>query len=233
VDLPAVYVEHNTPRGHAVTSRHPLAGQRAVTLVHVTHFNDLVWDNEDCPTTVIPHGVADPGYRYTGTLPRTAVMINEPMRRGRVTGTDLLPIFAGTGPVDVFGIGAGELGAPLTGIGDLPTERLHAEVARRRVYLHTARWTSLGLSLIEAMMLGMPVVCLATTEAFRAVPAEAGVIDTDVDRLREGVRTFLHEPDLARVAGKAARESALAEFGLWKFLRAWDSLLTETAEEML
>lgn len=34
-------------------------------------------------------------------------------------------------------------------------------MARRRVYLHTARWTSLGLSLLEAMHLGMPVVAVA------------------------------------------------------------------------
>lgn len=231
VDLPAVYVEHNTPREHAVTSRHPLAGQDAVPVVHVTHFNDLMWDNGDCPTKVIPHGVADPGYRYTGTLSRTAVMINEPVRRGRITGTDLLPAFAEDGPVDVFGIGTKTLGAPLTGAGDLATEDLHTEVARRRVYLHTARWTSLGLSLIEAMLLGMPVVGLGTTEAFRAVPPEAGVIDTEVGRLREGVRAFLHDPGLARVTGKAARESALAGFGIERFLRAWDRLLTETVEQ--
>lgn len=197
VDLPAVYVEHNTPREHAVTSRHPLAGQCAAPVVHVTHFNELMWDNGDCPAKVIPHGVADPGYRYTGTLPRTAVMINEPVRRGRITGTDLLPAFAGDAPVDVFGIGTRELTAPLTGIGDLATGELHTELARRRVYLHTARWTSLGLSLIEAMLLGLPVVALATTEAFRAVPPEAGVVDTDTGRLREAVRTFLNDPGLA------------------------------------
>lgn len=231
VELPAVYVEHNTPREHAVTSRHPLSGQCAVPIVHVTPFNDLMWDNGDCPTRVIPHGVMDPGYRYTGMLSRTAVMINEPVRRGRITGTDLLPAFAEDGPVDVFGIGTGALGPPLTGVGDLATGDLHTEVARRRVYLHTARWTSLGLSLIEAMLLGMPVVCLATTEAFRAVPPEAGIVDTDLGRLREGVGAFLNDSGLARVTGKAAREAALANFALGKFLRAWDRLLREIVEK--
>ena len=57
-------------------------------------------------------------------------------------------------------------------VGDLPQDRLHTEMARRRVYLHPVRWTSLGLSLIEAMMLGMPVVALATTEAAVDVPAD-------------------------------------------------------------
>jgi hypothetical protein len=33
---------------------------------------------------------------------------------------------------------------------------MHGELARRRVYIHPLRWTSLGLSLIEAMQLAMP-----------------------------------------------------------------------------
>jgi hypothetical protein len=37
---------------------------------------------------VIEHGVADPGLRYTGRMPRLAFVVNEPVRRWRVTGTD-------------------------------------------------------------------------------------------------------------------------------------------------
>src|SRR5699024_8683133 len=67
--------------------------------------------------------------------------------------------------------------------GDLPTGDLHNELARRRAYLHTTRWTSLGLSLLEAMHLRMPVLTLGTTEAYRAVPPEAGAISTNIDEL--------------------------------------------------
>ncbi|SFQ31000.1 Glycosyl transferases group 1 [Amycolatopsis arida] len=233
-DVPAVYVEHNTPRGHAATSRHPLAEQTAIPVAHVTHFNDLMWDCGRCPTTVIPHGIVDPGARYTGELPHVVAMINEPVRRWRITGTDLLPSFAEIAPVDVYGIGvdrlAGELppaAHPVRGIADLDQRTLHDEVARRRVYVHTARWTSLGLSLLEAMHLGMPVVAVAATEAGAAVPAEAGVLSTDVTELTSAVRRFVHEPDLAAVTGKAAREYALTHFGLDAFLRHWDVLLSE------
>ena len=57
---------------------------------------------------------------------------------------------------------------------DLPQHQMHRELPRRRVYVHPFRWTSLGLSLIEAMYLAMPVVVLAATEAPRAVPPAAG-----------------------------------------------------------
>jgi hypothetical protein len=115
---------------------------------------------------------------------------------------------------------AGELG----GIENLPQERLHAEMARRRVYLHPVRWTSLGLSLIEAMHLGMPVVALATTEVPEAVPPDAGVISTRVEVLEQGLRDFVAEPDRAMLAGKHARAAALQGYGVARFLDDWDTV---------
>ena len=105
---------------------------------------------------------------------------------------------------------------------------MHSRLARRRVYLHPMRWTSLGLSLIEAMMLGMPVVALASTEAVDAVEPSCGVVSTNVPTLIAGVREFLAEPEAARLAGKAARAAALQRFGLARFLSDWDRLLAGT-----
>jgi hypothetical protein len=221
-DLPAVYLEHNAPQGRIAEMRHPAADLPGVTVVHVTHFNDLFWDCGSTPTRVIEHGIVDPGYRYTGEIERPAVVINEARRRGRVTGTDLLGRFE---PLDLFGMDAGAIG----GEEDVRQDALHAELARRRVYLHPIRWTSLGLSLLEAMHLGMPVVALATTEAPEAVPPEAGVISTDVDVLAAAVERYMADPDLARETGRAARRAALARHNLRRFLADWDELLEEVA----
>ena len=222
-DVPTVYVEHNAPQGRIGEMRHPVADRPDLTLVHVTHFNDLFWDAGATPTRVIEHGIVDPGYRYTGELARAAVVINEARRRARVTGTDLLPRLNGRVPLDLFGIDAAALG----GIEDLPQDRMHTELARRRCYLHPIRWTSLGLSLLEAMHLGMPVVALATTEAPEAVPPRAGVISTDVAVLARAVQDYVDDPERARAAGLAAREAALARYGLERFLTDWDELLEE------
>jgi Glycosyl transferases group 1 len=224
-DVPAVYVEHNAPQGRIEALRHPAAGRDDLVIVHVTHFNDLFWDSGGTPSRVIEHGVPDPGERYTGELPRAAAVVNEPGRRGRVTGTDLLPRFAAAVPVDLFGMGGEAVGPPVRAAGDLPHERLLAEMARRRLYLHPVRWTSLGLSLLEAMQLGMPVVALATTEVVEAVPRAAGAISTRVDALVEAARQFAADPEAARVAGKAARAAALDRYGLGRFLADWDRLL--------
>lgn len=224
-DLPAVYVEHNAPQGRINEMRHPAAHRPDLTLVHVTHFNALFWDAGSTPTRVIEHGVVDPGPRYSGELRRAAVVVNEPARRARVTGTDLLPALHEPMPIDLFGIGAGSLG----GIEDLPQARLHEEIARRRAYLHPIRWTSLGLSLIEAMHLGMPVVALATTEVAEAVPPEAGVVSNRLDVLRDALARLADDPPAAAEMGASAREAALRRYGLGRFLTDWNELLEEVA----
>jgi hypothetical protein len=227
-DVPAIYLEHNAPQGRIAEMRHPTADRRDLVLCHVTHFNALFWDAGFTRTRVIEHGIVDPGDRYTGELPRAAAVINDAPRRHRVTGTDLLAGFERDGvPIDLFGMDAAAVDAPVTAIDDIPQERLHGEMARRRLYLHPIRWTSLGLSLIEAMHLGMPVVALATTEAPDAVPAGAGTVSTRVDALAAAARELLADPDRARAAGREARRAALERYGLHRFLADWDELLKE------
>ncbi|MFD2766067.1 glycosyltransferase [Micromonospora eburnea] len=233
-DVPAIYVEHNTPKGDVPNTRHPMAGRDDLLLTHVTHFNELFWDNGGSRTAVVEHGVVAPAVEWTGELDRLAVVINEPVRRWRVTGTDLLPRFAEIAPLDVYGMGvaglADRLGLPperLTSHDDVPQHAMHGELARRRAYLHLCRWTSLGLSLIEAMTIGMPVVALATTEAVEAVPPSAGALSTRVDALLEAARGLVDDPVAARRAGASARAAARNRYGLERFLADWDRLLEE------
>ncbi|HEY6935090.1 MAG TPA: glycosyltransferase [Marmoricola sp.] len=230
-DLPAVYLEHNTPSGDVPCTMHPMAERDDIPVVHVTHFNRLFWDCGRAPTRVIEHGIIDPGHRYDGSLPHAAVLVNDPVRRGRFVGTDLLRPLSAVVPVDVFGMRVTPLSdmLPVTTFEDLPQWRTHEELARRRVYVHIARWTSLGLSLIEAMHLGLPVVALAVTEAATAVPPGAGVLTNRVDELCAAARRLVDDPDLARQMGNEARRWALEHFGLKRFLADWDALLADVA----
>lgn len=227
--VPVIYVEHNTPKhGDVPNSRHPMADRDDLIVAHVTAFNQLFWDTGGTRTTVIDHGIVEPAVRWTGELERLAVVTNEPIRRQRVTGTDLYPRFAEVAPLDVFGMGVEGLRSDrITPYDDPPQHVMHEQVARRRAYLHLCRWTSLGLSLIEAMQMGMPVIGLATTEAVMAVPSDAGVLATRVDTLVEAAHWLIEEPDAARRLGERARQVALARYGLDRFLADWDRLLEE------
>ncbi|MBM7173712.1 glycosyltransferase [Streptomyces sp. G44] len=232
-DIPAVYLEHNAPDGDVPATRHPYADRDDLTLVHVTHFNRLFWDCGTTRTEVVEHGIVDSGHRYTGRLARAAVVVNEPVRRGRHTGTDLLPALSEAAPLDVFGMRteglAAHLGLPedRCRCADLPQSELHAALAERRLYLHPVRWTSLGLSLLEAMHLGMPVVALATTEAVEAVPPGAGTLSTRPEVLARAARRYLEEPEAAAEDGARARQAALERYGLKRFLHDWERVMTE------
>jgi glycosyltransferase involved in cell wall biosynthesis len=236
--LPALYLEHNTPRGDVTEWRHPLADRSDIPIVHVTSFNAAMWDNGAAPVRVIEHGVIDPGYRYSGEWPSLGVCINEPIRRSRVAGTDLAARIAASVPVELYGMGLAGVaehtglrpGRELAGVNEnLPQARLHERLPRHRAYLHPYRWTSLGLALIEAMTLGMPVLVLAATAAPEAVPPDAGVVSSDVDTLAAAARRLAANPDEAQTMGLAARNGALRRFGLARFLADWDRALKEVS----
>ncbi|MDD9207925.1 glycosyltransferase, partial [Georgenia sp. 10Sc9-8] len=173
-----------------------------------------------------------PGPLYTGEEARVGVVVNEPVRRWRVAGTDLLLAMAEQVPVNVYGMGMAALEERAPALGghtheDVPQSRMLPELARNRAYFHPYRWTSLGLSLLEAMTLGMPVLALSTTAAPEAVPREAGLVSADPRTLAAAARRWLQDPQEARARGQAARRHALEHFGLDRFLADWQQLLKE------
>lgn len=232
VDVPAVYVEHDTPREHAAGSRHPMADQDRVPVIHVTRFNRMMWDCGSARTGVVEHGIVDPGRSWTGEDASLAVVVNEPVRRGRIAGTDLVVDLGRQVPLHVYGMGMDELAELAPHLAPTlhenpPQAELHRTLGRHRAYFHPYRWTSLGLALLEAMTLGMPVLALSTTEAPHAVPPEAGLLSNDPDELLARARGWLHDRDAAAAAGAAARDHALRHYGLGRFLADWDTVLQE------
>jgi Glycosyl transferases group 1 len=233
-ELPAIFLEHNTPKADVPHSVHPYADRTDLLIVHVTQFNALFWDCRSAPTMIIEHGVADPGLRYTGEREALAFVVNEPVRRWRTTGTDLLSRFADFA-IDAFGIDADRLperlGAEcprLRFAGNLSPEELYEALAVRRAYLHLNRWTSLGLSLIQAMLLGLPVLAVDTTEASRAVPPAAGALSSDPGDLVDAARRLCADPEEARRRGRLARDAALERYALPRFLADWDRAFDRT-----
>jgi glycosyltransferase involved in cell wall biosynthesis len=234
IDLPAVYVEHNTPRGDVEEWRHPLAEQSRIPIVHVTRFNQAVWDCGRARTREIEHGVLDPGALWTGDLERLCMSINDPTDRWRVAGLDVAARVARELPTDVYGMNVELLAQkePAFAEGrhaDLTQAQLHQQMARHRAYLHTYRWTSLGLSLLEAMVLGSPVLVLAATAAPFAVPASAGLVTSDVDVLLATARRWMADHEEAAEHGRAARRAVLRNHGIDRFLGEWDSQLEGAA----
>jgi glycosyltransferase involved in cell wall biosynthesis len=217
--LPQLYVEHDPPRAHPTDTRH-VVDDPNVLLVHVTAFNRLMWDSGRTPTVVIDHGVVVPDeVRYVGDLERGLTVVNGLARRGRRLGADVFARLREEVPLDLVGMQSEEMG----GLGEVGHAELPPFEARYRFFFNPIRYTSLGLAVCEAMMLGLPIVGLATTEMVTAVEnGVSGFVDTEPARLADRMRDLLRDPALARRLGEGARRYARERFGIQRFARDWD-----------
>lgn len=217
--LPRIYLEHNTPSKSPVSTKH-VVNDRRICLVHVTHYNRLMWDNNRTPTTVIEHGVTMPEVPYTGEQQRGITTINHLPQRGRTVGWDIFKQVRNILPVDFAGAGNEE-----EGLGVIPYAQLSAFRGKYRFYFHPVRHTSLALSVCEAMMQGMPVVGLATTDLVTVIEnGKNGFIHTDVTYLIKKMRLLLDDPELAIKIGREAQLTAMKRFNIIRFTAGWERL---------
>lgn len=222
--LPRLYLEHDPPREHPTDTRH-FVDDPETLLVHVTPFNALMWDNGRTPARVIEHGVFLPeGVAATGELARAVTVVNHIAARGRRLGADVLDAVRAEVPVDLVGMGAEEAG----GLSEVPHRDLFAFMARYRAFFNPIRYTSLGLAVCEAMMLGLPVVGLATTEMATVIEnGVSGYVGTSLPEIVAALQALLRDPDLARRLGDNARHHARERFGIDRFVRDWNAALAE------
>jgi hypothetical protein len=220
--LPRIFLEHDPPRESPTDTRH-VVDDPDVLLVHVTHFNALMWDSGRTPVRVVEHGVMVPEHvRYTGELDRGIVVVNHLARRGRRLGADVFERVRADVPLDLVGMAAEES----DGLGEVPHDRLPEHIARYRFFFNPIRYTSLGLAVLEAMMLGLPIVGLATTEMATTIEnGVSGYVETDIQRLIGRMHELLADPLEARRLGEGARRVARARFTIERFARDWDAAL--------
>ncbi len=225
--LPKIYLEHDPPRENPTDMRHPVQDPDML-LVHVTPFNALMWDSGVTPAHIVEHGViVPPDVRYGGQLARGIVVVNNIGRRGRRLGGDVFTRARAAVPLDLVGMGALEMG----GLGEVEHAKLPAFCAQYRFFFNPIRYTSLGLAVIEAMMIGMPIVALATTEMATVIDnGVSGYVDTREEVLAEHMRELLAHPGHARELGAAARRYALERFGIERFARDWDAVFRRVTQ---
>ena len=224
-DLPAVFLEHDPPQEHPTSTAHFTQGDVDL-LVHVTPFNALMWDNNGTPVRVIEHtAVVDEQSPTTLEYERGLVVVNHLARRGRRLGHDIYVKVRSHVPLDLAGMESCSVDG---GIGEIPNRELPALMGRYRFLFNPVRWTSLGLSVVEAMRRGVPIVGLATTELSTVIDnGRNGWVDTDLDRLIEVMELLLDDRELAARWGEGARRTAAARFGVHRFVREWQRAFAE------
>jgi glycosyltransferase involved in cell wall biosynthesis len=216
--LPRIYLEHDPPTKHPTDARH-IMDDPDVLMVHVTHYNKLMWWNDSRIVRVIEHGVPASPFRYTGELEKGIVVINHLHQRGRKLGADIFKEVSRRVPLDLIGMGTREYG----GLGEVLHPQLLPFISRYRFFFNPIRYTSLGLAVCEAMMAGIPVVALATTEYPAVIRnGESGYIHNDIDDLVCSMDKLLKDKDLAATIGGGGRKEAEKKFDLKRFTQQWE-----------
>jgi hypothetical protein len=225
--LPRIFLEHNPPRTHPTDAKH-VVDDSTVLLVHVTDFNNLMWDNNRTPTKVIDHGVVVPAeVYYTGQIPKGLVVVNGMQRRGRLAGLDILEAVRRQIPLDIVGMESQEVG----GLGEISHAELPAFMAKYRFFFNPIRYTSLGLAVCEAMTLGLPIIGLATTEIVTVIHnGYNGFIETDVQKLIPHARHLLDNPAYAHQLSQNAALYAAQRFNIHRFARDWEKIFHQVAD---
>lgn len=217
-------LEHDPPQAHPTDTPH-WCDDPAALLVHVTPFNALMWDNGRVPVRVVEHGVkllSEPP--WTGEMAQGLVVVNNIQRRGRRLGLDLWNEISSQVPMSLVGMGSQQAG----GIGEVAQHKLPDMMAFHRFFFHPIRHTSLGLAVIEAMMIGLPVVGLATTELVTVIDrGRNGFIDTRTDRLVAAMQALVKDRQLAAQWGRAGRKTARERFGIERFVHDWLKVFDE------
>jgi glycosyltransferase involved in cell wall biosynthesis len=195
-------------------------------IVHVTHFNKLMWDNNRTPARVIDHGVLVKEIPYSGELERGIVVINNIEKRGRRLGLDVFLEARKHIPLDLVGMGAEQLG-----LGEVKHTNLPKLVSRYRFFFNPIRYTSLGLSVCEAMTLGVPVIGLATTEmAVTINNGVSGFVHTDLSYLIEKMQLLIRDRTLAMKLGEEGQKYARERFNINRFARGWEQVFSEVID---
>jgi glycosyltransferase involved in cell wall biosynthesis len=120
-------------------------------------------------------------------------------------------------------MGTGDLG-----LGEVLHPQLPEFLSDYRFFFNPIRYTSLGLAVCEAMMMGLPVVGLATTELSAVIDdGYSGFIHTDVNYLINKMKALIDNAELAKTIGRQGRETALSRFNINRFTHDWETLFKE------
>jgi glycosyltransferase involved in cell wall biosynthesis len=131
-------------------------------------------------------------------------------------------------PIDLVGMGSKEIG----GLGEIDHKQLPYLASKYRFFFNPIRYTSLGLSICEAMMVGLPILGVATTELVTVVTNGAtGYVDTNIAALILQMQDLIKNPSKARKMSAKAKAYATKRFGIKRFARDWEQVFEEVSKK--
>lgn len=219
--LPKVYLEHHPPKQHPTNAKYFTEGTD-IQLVHVNHYNALMWDNNDLEVTVIESGVPERSVSFSGEKPVGVLVLEESPADDRVTGMDIFRQVKEALPIEVIQIGK----------DGVTYQNLTEKLSPYRFLFCADRYQSSQFSVFVAMMIGMPVVGLGTTALPTMIENEvSGFVHSDLNYLIEKMQSLLNNQQLTVQLGENAHQTATKLYKSDRFLADWNQLFARTVNK--
>jgi glycosyltransferase involved in cell wall biosynthesis len=125
-----------------------------------------------------------------------------------------------------------ELGKRISFVGEVNPERRKFLLAASDVLTLTSAHENFGITAVEAMLAGVPVLLSDRVGICREVAADGAglVVPLEVNAIAQGLRELLSEPERLKKMGKAARDAALRRYDInavaRQMARAYEDILT-------
>ena len=217
--LPRLYLEHDPPRESPTDTAH-IVDDADVLLVHVTHFNQLMWNNGRSPTCVIEHGVMVPRKGVDTAIQgfaRFCQMSQHPARLIVVGGEldDPDPrIQAEIERLHAIADQA-EITDHIQFVGRKGREVLRYYYSAADVFITTPWYEPFGITPIEAMACGTPVIGSNVGGIkFSVADGETGylVAPNDPDAIAHRLQHLYDHPALLKTLSRQAVRRANDQF---------------------
>jgi len=112
------------------------------------------------------------------------------------------------------------------------TADLIKKLANSRYYLNTSKWSPIPLSLVEAAMIGLPIITTSHQEIAKFfVHEENCLIANTAEEMIKAARRLMVDDSLCERLGSAARQMALQHFHIDRFIKEWNEVILETYEQ--
>lgn len=108
------------------------------------------------------------------------------------------------------------LGGRILFLPEVPVDRMPSWYAALDIYVAPQRWEGFGLTPLEAMACGVPVVATRTGAFEELLTTETGILVPagDMDALAEATAALAQNPSRRTTMGRAARDRAVMQFSI-------------------
>jgi hypothetical protein len=225
--VPVLHIDHTMPPPNIKPKQlDGLVSLRANKHAYITEFSKNAWRGSP-NDAVIYHGVDSnvfKGWGQVGSVGTHGIsVVNQFASRDVFCGWNMWQEVAKQVPMKLIGENPGVSESAKS------TEDLVNQLATARFFLNTSQWSPIPLSLIEAMMVGCPIITTSKQEIPKFLHHEENALIADnVDDMVKSARRLMVDDDLCKKLSQNVRATALQFFSLERFVNDWNDILVGT-----